>query len=352
MRIGIPREIKTMEGRVGLIPRICADLVADGHEVLLESGAGLLSGYSDEDYRRAGVSVVPDAGTLYDAAGMIVKIKEPQEGDLDHLRADHLLFCFLHLAPLPELTRRLLDIGLTAVAFETVEEGGRLPLLAPMSAIAGMVSVQVGATLLHAPQGGKGLLLGGLDGAMPGRVVVLGAGNAGLHAAKLAAALGAEVSVFELRADRREAAAALGENIRAFEPEPGQLAQAVAQTDLLVGAVLVTGARAPRVVDREMVAAMAPGSVVADIAVDQGGCIATTRPTSWAEPSYVEEGVVHFAVTNMPGAVPRTASQAMSSALAPYVAALARPGWRDASPALAAGVNVADGELVHPALRG
>jgi alanine dehydrogenase len=350
MRVGIPREIKTLEGRVALVPEAAGELVRLGHEVLVERGAGRLSGYEDSDYEAQGVRLAPDAAAVYGAAEVIIKVKEPQPQEYPLLRSDHRLFCYLHLAAEPQLFRALLDIGLTAVAFETVSEGTHLPLLAPMSAIAGRLGVQVGAHLLHRPQGGKGLLLGGLPAGERGHVVIIGAGVAGGNAAAAAAAAGTRVTVFDRKPDKLVAMHDLGPNVTALYPYGGALAQAVAQADLLVGAVLIPGARAPRVVDRAMVAAMQPGSVIMDISVDQGGCIETTRPTTYAEPTYVDEGVVHFAVTNMPGAVPRTASQALSAALIPYAARLLEADWKD-RPALAAGINVEAGEIRYPALR-
>jgi alanine dehydrogenase len=351
MRIGIPREVKTLEGRVALVPAAAGQLVAAGHDVLIEQDAGRLSGYSDEHYRQAGVRVVADATALYGEAEMIVKVKEPQPAEVKLLREDHLLFSFLHLAAATELMHDLRDIGLTAVAFETVEtERHQLPLLAPMSDIAGRISAQVGAHLLYQPQGGKGLLLGGLPAAERGRVVILGAGVAGGNAATMAAAMGAEVTVFDLDRDRLAQMRALGNNVTGLYPYPDALHQAVVEADLLIGAVLVTGKRAPHLVSADTVREMSDGSVIIDISVDQGGCIETTRPTSYAEPTFVWEGVVHFGVTNMPGAVPRSASQALSAALIPYVTRLAQPDWQtDAE--LSRGINVQQGKIVHPALQ-
>ncbi|WP_127477362.1 alanine dehydrogenase [Sulfurivermis fontis] len=351
MRIGIPREVKTLEGRVGLIPAAAAELVRAGHEVAVQHDAGRLSGYADADYQAAGVSVLPDAAALYGWAQLVVKVKEPQPQEWPLLRADHLLFCYLHLAAEPALTQELLRIGLTAVGFETVEEAdGRLPLLAPMSDIAGRIAAQAGAWLLTAPQGGKGLLLGGLPAAERGHVVVLGAGVAGGSAARVAAALGAQVTVFDRNRDKLAMMRALGDNVTALYPYADAIERAVLAADLLVGAVLIPGARAPHLVSADTVRAMQPGSVVVDISVDQGGCIETTRPTTWAAPTYVWENVVHFGVTNMPGSVPRTASQALSAALIPYVQRLAQGGW-EAQAALARGVNVRGGAIVHPALQ-
>jgi len=351
MRIGIPRETKTLEGRIALVPAACKDLILAGHEVLVEKGAGEKSGFGDNEYQKIGVKIARDAADLYDASEMIVKVKEPISGDLEHLRKDHLLFCYLHLAAEPELTKRLREIGLTAVAFETVEEaGGELPLLAPMSIIAGRIGTQVGTHLLHQPEGGKGILLGGLPAAERGKVVVLGAGAAGGNSAALAAAAGANVVVFDKRQDRLSHMMDLGDNVTALYPYESAVAEQVADADLVIGAVLITGARAPHVISKEMVASMQPGSVIVDISVDQGGCVETTRATTYADPTYTVDGVTHFAVTNMPGAVPRTASQALSAAILPYTQKLARGGWEEYEP-LRQGINVRDGDLVHPALK-
>jgi alanine dehydrogenase len=350
MRIGIPREIKPMEGRVALIPAAAADLVRHGHDVLIERSAGLGSGYRDEDYQRVGVKVVPDAETLYGEANLIVKVKEPIEPELKFLRPDHLLFSYLHLAANLPLMQRLQAIGLTAVAFETVEDdAGRLPLLAPMSDIAGRLAAQIGAGLLRYPEG-KGVLLGGLPAADRGRVVILGAGVAGGSAATIAAGLGAEVVVFERRWDRLERMRAIGPNVTSLYPYVDQIAREVERADLLIGAILVTGERAAHVVSAEMVRRMGRGSVIIDISVDQGGCIETTRPTTYEAPTFVWEGVVHFGVTNMPGVVPKSASQALSAALLPYLLLITRPDWTR-HPGLGRGINVAKGTVVHPALQ-
>ncbi len=351
MRIGIPTEVKTLEKRVGLVPAAAAELVRRGEEVFIQKGAGIASGYDDEQYRAAGVGILPDAEAVYERAEMVIKVKEPQPQELELLRRDHLLFCYLHLAAEPDLMAGLREIGLTAVAFETVEKNGGLPLLAPMSDIAGRVAAQVGAHLLHSPQGGKGLLLGGLPAAERGRVVVLGAGVAGGNAARVAAALGAEVTVFDRKREKLEAMRELGPNVTALYPYAHELEEAVVAADLLIGAVLIPGARAPHLVSGDIVRQMSAGSAVIDISVDQGGCIETTRPTTYADPTFIWEGVVHFGVTNMPGAVPRSASQALSAALIPYAERLAAPGWEN-DPSLAAGINLRNGEVIHPALKG
>jgi alanine dehydrogenase len=357
MRIGVPKETKTLEGRVALVPAAAGDLVRRGHEVWIEHDAGVKSGLKDEQYSQLGVKIAPDAAALYEKGELIVKVKEPIAGDLQHLRRDHLLFCYLHLAPEPELTRKLLDIGLTGIAFETVElDNGELPLLAPMSVIAGKIGVQVGTHYLHQPLGGKGKLLGGLPSTERGKVVVFGAGQAGGASAALAAAGGSNVVVFEKRQDRMEQMMRLGNNVTALYPYEDLVAKEVASADLVIGAVLVTGAVAPHVVSRQMMEDMEDGSVLVDISIDQGGCFETSRPTTWKEPTYVEEGVIHFCVTNMPGAVPQTSSQAICAAILPWVTKLASGaapgnGWRD-NAALVKGINVEAGKLVHPALLG
>jgi alanine dehydrogenase len=350
MRIGIPKEIKPFEGRVALVPDAAAELTAHGHRVVIQAGAGKASGYDDEEYRRAGVEVLTDAAAVYANAELIVKVKEPVADEYALLRPEHVLFSYLHLAALPELAAVLKTKRLTAVAFETVEVGGRRPLLAPMSAIAGRIAVQFGATLLYGPQGGRGVLLGGVPGTTRGRVVVLGAGEAGGHAVSLAAALGAEVTVFDRSPDALARMHALGPNVTALSPTDTAIALAAEDADLLIGAVLVPGGRAPYLVSAATVSRMRPGAVVVDISVDQGGCIATTRPTDYRNPTYVVDGVVHFTVTNMPGAVPRTASQALSAVLTPYVLRLAAGGLDAGDPALTAGVNVRGGRITHPAV--
>lgn len=351
MRIGIPKEIKIREGRVALIPPAAAELVRHGHEVFLQAGAGVASGYADADYVRLGVKILPDAAAVYRQAQLLLKVKEPIAAEYDLLRKDHILFSFLHLAAAPELAKALVARGLTAVAFETVTEKGQLPLLAPMSDIAGRLAVQIGATLLHSYHGGRGILLGGMSASERGHVVVLGAGVAGGNAATVAAMLGARVTVFAQHRDSLERMHRLGSNVTALPSYPDLVEQAVRDADLLIGAVLIPGAKAPRLVSRVLVSQMKPGSVIVDISVDQGGCIETTRPTDYDNPTYVVDGVIHFAVTNMPGAVPRTASQALSAALLPYVLRLAAPDGL-ADPVLASGINVRAGQLVHPALRG
>ncbi|MDH5444278.1 MAG: alanine dehydrogenase [Gammaproteobacteria bacterium] len=350
MKIGIPKEIKILEGRIALIPEAAGELVRHGHEVAIEQNAGVLSGYSDEDYRQAGVDILPDAKNLYEFAELIVKVKEPQPAEFELMRDSHILFSYLHLAAEPALTKALQEIGLTAIGFETVEVNRRLPLLAPMSDIAGRLSIQIGANILQAPQGGRGVLLGGLPAAERGKVVILGGGIAGGNATLMASAMGAEVTVFDPNRDKLAELRKLGNNVTGLHPFSHAIQAHVKQADLLVGAVLVTGQKAPHLVDAELVRQMKPGSVIIDISVDQGGCIETTKPTNYQNPTFVWEEVVHFGVTNMPGAVPRSASQALSSALIPYTLKLCEPDW-EKNPELASGVNVKGGRIIHPALQ-
>lgn len=352
MRIGVPSETKTLEGRVALVPAACGDLVSRGHEVFVQAGAGLKSGFSDADYERVGVKIAASAKKLYEAGELIVKVKEPIAGDLKHLRRDHLLFCYLHLAAEPKLTRHLLDIGLTGVAFESVEDAdGTLPLLAPMSIIAGRIATQVGTHLLHQPEGGKGKLLGGLPSTERGKVIVFGAGAAGRNSAELAAAGGSNVVVFEKRQDRLREMMNLAPNVTALYPYEETVAREIRSADLVIGAVLIPSAKAPRVVTRAMVKSMEPGSVLIDISIDQGGCFETSKATTWKDPTYVVDGVTHFCVTNMPGAVPQTSSQAICAAILPYVNRLASDrNWKKFEP-LKKGINVEGGKIVHPALK-
>jgi len=350
MKIGIPKENKVLEGRVALIPQACKDLVRAGHRLVLQSGAGILSGYSDEDYQRCEVTIVDTADAVYEQADLIVKVKEPYGDEIGLLRESHLLFCFLHLAANKVLTERLQAIGLIAVGFETVANQGRLPLLAPMSDIAGRVAAQIGAHLLYQPQGGRGVLLGGLPAAERGNVTILGAGVAGYSAALMSSAMGANVTVFDRQRDKLERARGLGDNVTALYPYDDEIARALTAADLVIGAVLIPGASTPRLVTRGAIKTMKKRSVIIDISVDQGGCIESIHPTDYANPTYLVDDVIHFGVTNMPGAVPRTASQALSAAILPYVLKLASTdGIRDNE--LAGAVNVQAGEIVHPALK-
>lgn len=347
--VGVPKEIKPMEGRIALTPDAVSDLVSEGVAVWVQTSAGAMSGFDDQAYVHAGANIASDAAELYGKSQLIVKVKEPIAGDLPHLRADHLLFCYLHLAPNPELTRALLEKQLTAIAFETVEVNGRLPLLAPMSEIAGRVSVQAACHYLHGAMGGSGLLLGGVAGTQRGRVVVLGAGMAGKNAAQVAASLGAEVLVFDKNTDALRDVERLSPLIKGLYMSVATLKEALPQTDILIGAVLVPGARAPKLVTREMVRLMPRGSVIVDISIDQGGCIETMRVTDYRSPTFVEEGVVHMGVANLPGAVPKTSTAALSGVISPYVQLLAH-GRAEHNTPLQKGVNVRGGVIVHPAI--
>lgn len=352
MRIGIPREIKNHEYRVGLTPAGVHELVAHGHEVVVETGAGLGIGADDAAYVAAGARIATHARQVFDEAALIVKVKEPQPGERAWLRDGQILFTYLHLAADPQLARDLLAARVTALAYETVTgPGGALPLLAPMSEIAGRMSLQAGAHCLEKAAGGRGVLLGGAAGVEPGHVVVLGAGTVGLNAAEVALGLGARVTVIDRSIDAlRRAGDRFGRRIATLHASREAIARAVAGADLVVGCVLVPGGAAPKLVTRAMVAGMTPGSVIVDVAIDQGGCCETSRPTTHDAPTYVAEGVIHYCVANMPGAVARTATQALTAATLPHVLALADKGWQRACADdrhLAAGLNVHDGHVTH-----
>lgn len=353
MNIGIPKEIKTRENRVACTPAGVRHLVSAGHRVVVERGAGDGSGFSDEKYRLAGAVIASGPDEPW-RCELVVKVKEPVEREYGFLRSDQMLFTFLHLAGVPELARRLVEAGTTAIAYETVEVSGRLPLLAPMSEIAGKMSIIMGGYFLSRHQGGEGKLLGGVPGVLPGRVLILGGGTAGMNAARSAAGLGADVTVMETSQERmRELESQLPSQVHTIYSNEQHLDELLPETDLLVGAVLLPGASAPRLVTRSMVASMKRGAVVVDIAIDQGGCIETSRPTTHDEPVYVEEGVVHYCVTNMPGAYPGTSTEALTGVTLPYVRRLADLGLESAAvlmPGLVGGLNVWNGKVVHPAV--
>ncbi|MBM5812731.1 MAG: alanine dehydrogenase [Gammaproteobacteria bacterium] len=355
MKIGCPKEIKVHEYRVGLVPAGVRELVAAGHEVLIEAGAGLGIGIGDDTYRAAGARVLPDAAAVFAAAELVVKVKEPQPRECALLREGQVLFTFLHLAADPAQAAALQRSGATAIAYETVSApDGSLPLLTPMSEVAGRMSIQVGATALQKAHGGFGVLLGGVPGVAPGRVVVLGGGVAGTNAAQMAVGLGAQVTIVDRSLRRlRELDAWFGARIATAYSTAETIERLVTSADLVVGAVLVTGAAAPKLVTRAMLGRMEKGGVLVDISIDQGGCFETSRPTTHADPTYVVDGVVHYCVTNMPGAVPRTSTFALTNATLPYVRALADLGWRRAcerDAGLAAGINVHAGAITHPAV--
>jgi len=342
MRIGIPTEVKLAEKRVALTPEACARLVQEGHQVFLQKGAGEGAGFENDTYTAVGVEIKEDAKNLYDAAELIVKVKEPLDGDLEYLRKDHILFCYLHLAAEPNLVERLKQIGLTAISFETVVVDGKTPLLAPMSAIAGRLATQIGTWFLHSPRGGRGVLIGGIEGFHAGNVTVVGAGVAGSEAARLAYNMGATVTMLDINTQRlQELKNEMPELVTVPSTEESILAVAK-NTDIMVGAVYVIGQRAPVIITEEHVKVMPKGSVLVDISIDQGGCCATSRPCTHLEPTYVEHNVIHSAITNLPAAAPRTASEALSMAITPYVQQIVNEDW---STPLIEGVNVEGGEL-------
>ena len=350
MNTGIPLEVMYGEGRVALVPAACSTLTAAGHTVYLETGAGLGSGYSDQDYLDAGVEIVNDKEALFEAADLIVKVKQPLEEGLRYLQKKHCVFSFLHLAPQPVLTRQLCDIGLTAIAFEAVsDESGARPLLAPMSKIAGRLAVIGGAGYLFQHKGGKGILLGGIDTTDRGKVVILGAGIAGEHAVAAAASLGANVTVFDLDADRLQRLVLSHKNCTGLLSTTQAVTDEISDADLVVSAVMVAGRRAPTVIRQSMIDAMAPGGVIVDIAIDQGGSVENIKPTSYEQPVYRYKDVLLQAVPNMPGAVPRTASQALSSAVLPYVREILENGVENSR--LQAATVVQNGDVVDPVLR-
>lgn len=356
MRIGVPKEIKPDEYRVGMTPDGVRALTREGHTVLVEKDAGEGSSFDNEHYRLAGAQIVDGPEGVWAESGLVVKVKEPLVEEYRFFRSDLTLFTFLHLAPEVELTRNLMDSGIVAVAYETVQDqSGELPLLLPMSEVAGRMAGQVGAQFLERRWGGRGVLLGGVPGVLPGRVVVLGGGVVGTNAARIALGLGAEVTLIDINPRRlRELDDLFGGRVRTVISREDTIARAVESADLLVGAVLIPGARAPHLVTEEMVRSMTPGAVIVDVAVDQGGSVATVdHVTTHTHPTYLKHGVVHYAVANMPGAVPRTSTFALTNVTFPYVQTIARWGLEAAlerDPVLAGGLNLYHGKVTHPAV--
>ena len=353
MRIGVPKEIKVHEYRVSLVPGGARELVRSGHEVLIETGAGLGIGVTDADYIAAGARIAPSAAEVFAQSNLIVKVKEPQLSECRMLREGQTLFTYLHLAADPQQARALMASGATAIAYETVRgPRGTLPLLTPMSEVAGRMSIQVGATCLQKASGGRGILLGGVPGVEPAKVVILGGGVSGTNAAEMALGLRADVTVVDRSIPRlSELASIFAGAVRTVHSTTDAVERLVLGADLVVGAVLVAGGAAPKLVTREMVAKMKQGSVLVDISIDQGGCFETSRPTTHADPTYIVDGVVHYCVTNMPGAVPRTSAFALTNATLPYLRALADLGWQEASrrdAGLAEGINISGGKIAHP----
>jgi alanine dehydrogenase len=355
MRIGIPKEIKNHEYRVGMTPSAVREAVHHGHEVLVQSGAGAGIGCDDADYSAAGARVALHAAEVFESAELIVKVKEPQSAECAMLHRGQMLFTYLHLAPDRAQAEGLMASGCTAIAYETItDDRGGLPLLAPMSEVAGRMSIQVGAVALQKANGGRGVLLGGVPGVAPGHVAVIGGGVVGTHAARMAAGLGAEVTILDKSLPRlRQIDEAFGGRIRTQYATLDATEAAVLEADLVIGAVLVPGAAAPKLIKRAQLARMKPGAVIVDVAIDQGGCFETSRATTHAEPTYVVDGIVHYCVANMPGAVPRTSTFALNNATLPFVLALARKGWRRAcadDAHLAAGLTVHEGAITHAAV--
>tara|TARA_R110002096_G_scaffold171490_8_gene344630 strand:- start:27513 stop:28619 length:1107 start_codon:yes stop_codon:yes gene_type:complete len=355
MLIGVPKEIKTKEFRVGLTAANVYTLVNAGHQVIIETGAGEGSGLSDDDYVASGASIVPDKETLWAKAEMVVKVKEPIEPEYALMREGQLLFTYLHLAAAQPLGHQLIERKVNSVAYETIETPDkRLPLLNPMSAVAGRMSVQAGASILEKERGGKGILLGGVPGVRRSKVTIIGGGIVGANATKIAVGFGAEVTVLDVNPDvLARLADVYQDRISTLYSNASNIEKCVRESDLVIGAVLVTGARAPRLVTREMIKTMSPGSVIVDVAVDQGGCVETCRPTTHEEPTFVVDDVVHYCVANMPGAVPHTSTFALTNATMPYVMALANKGLEKAAadnPAILLGINTYKGTVPHAAV--
>ncbi len=355
LTVGIPTEIKTDERRVALTPDGVRELDAHGVTVLVQAGAGTGASITDNAYKAAGAEIVATAAETWERAGLVCKVKEPQPSELEHLRADLTLFTYLHLAAYPTVATALCEAGTTGIAYETVMRAdGALPLLAPMSEVAGRLAVQAGARFLEAPQGGRGVLLGGAPGVQPGRVVVIGAGNVGWNSAWIAAGMEAEVNLLDKNLDRLRFVDQIHKGrITTLASNRGTVERCIANADLVIGAVLVPGGRAPIVITEEMVATMTPGAVIVDVAIDQGGCVATSHETTHHEPTFVSHGVVHYCVGNMPGAVPATSTHALTNATLPYLVEVAVHGATEAArvdPTLAHGLNTEAGQIVNPAV--
>lgn len=350
MRVGIPKEIKVLEYRVGMVPSGVKELVSDGHEVFVESSAGMGIGMTDEDYIKAGAKVLNTPEEIFDTCELIIKVKEPQLQECKMLKAGQVLFTYLHLAADPDQAAALVDSGVTAIAYETVtSDDGSLPLLTPMSEVAGRLSIQAGAFSLQKANGGRGVLLGGVPGVKPGQVLVIGGGVSGTHAAEMAIGLGAEVTILDRSIPRlRQLNEIFGSRINTQYSTKDAIDNLVVESDLVIGAVLIAGAAAPKLVTSDHVKAMRSGAVMVDISIDQGGCFETSKPTTHAEPTYEVDEVVHYCVTNMPGAVPRTSTFALTNATLPFVKSLANNGWIEAlrrDTHLKNGLNVHDGSI-------
>ncbi len=354
MRIGIPKEIKTLEFRIGATPGVVQRLCREGHQVFVEAGAGAGIGLADQVFKDVGAEILPDADAVFDAAEMIVKVKEPQAVEIARLKPHHILFTYLHLAADPEQARGLMASGATAIAYETISDRwGRLPLLAPMSQVAGRMAVDVGAYHLLKPAGGRGMLLGGVPGVLPANVLILGGGVSGKHAAEMAIGHGADVTLYDISAARLEQLDdQFSGRLKTCYSTHDLVAEALPTADLVIGCVLIPGAAAPKLVTRADLSAMRKGSVLVDVAIDQGGCFETSHSTTHADPTFEVDGVIHYCVANMPGAAPLTSTYALSAATAPYISALARKGIDQAladDVGFAEGLNVERGKVVHKA---
>jgi alanine dehydrogenase len=352
MKIGVPKEIKTNENRIALVPAGAETLVSAGHSVLVETGAGLGSGFSDEDFSSVGATIAPDADTVWRDSEMILKVKEPIKVEWPRMRKGQLLFTYFHFAADEELTRAHMASGATCVAYETVELPTReLPLLTPMSEVAGRMAVQEGAKYLEKLYGGRGVLLGGVPGVAPAKVVILGGGIVGINAAKMAAGMGAKVVILDISLERlRYLSDVMPANVQLIHSNRHNILEQIATADLVVGGVLIPGAKAPKLVRRADLSTMRPGSVIVDVAIDQGGCVETIHATTHENPTYVVDGVIHYGVANMPGGVPRTSTLALTNATLPYALQLANKGWKRAlkeNPALLKGLNIVDGKVTY-----
>ena len=352
MKIGVPKEIKTNENRIALVPAGAETLIGAGHSVLVEKGAGLGSGFSDEDFTFVGATIAPDADAVWRDSEMIMKVKEPIKVEWPRMRPGQLVFTYFHFAADEELTRAHLASGATCVAYETVELPTReLPLLTPMSEVAGRMAVQEGAKYLEKLYGGRGVLLGGVPGVAPAKVVILGGGIVGINAAKMAAGLGAKVVILDISLERlRYLSDVMPANVQLIHSNRHNILEQIATADLVIGGVLIPGAKAPKLIRRADLSLMRPGSVIVDVAIDQGGCVETIHATTHENPTYVVDGVIHYGVANMPGGVPRTSTLALTNATLPYAVQLANKGWKRAlkdNPALLKGLNVADGKVTY-----
>jgi alanine dehydrogenase len=353
MKIGVPKEIKTNENRIALVPGGAEALSAAGHSVLIERGSGAGSGFSDDDYTAVGARIAPDAAAVWRDSDMIMKVKEPIEREWPHMRRGQVIFTYFHFAADERLTRAHMKSGATCIAYETVELPTReLPLLTPMSEVAGRMAVQEGAKYLEKLYGGRGVLLGGVPGVAPAKVVILGGGIVGINAAKMAAGMGAKVVILDVSLERlRYLSDVMPANVQLIYSNRSNILEQIETADLIIGAVLITGAKAPKLVRRADLSRMQPGSVIVDVAIDQGGCVETIKATTHENPTYVVDGVIHYGVANMPGGVPRTSTLALTNATLPYALQLANKGWKQAlrnNPALLKGLNIYDGRVTYP----